>query len=315
MLAELLRHCFRSLEHENAVAQLEATEHLKMLLDLLSRSGSVRLDEVVRRAVWRLSQDVAPTSEHQALDNAALAGLRLLAARMAHDEPSERRVTVRRQSFRDAIAATRIAPVTAAPAVPTPVTKATPAAGLDLTTKSLEDTVELWQAALRVLAAEDSNGRHAAAHRRIEAIRQEWTRRAAQPGFRWPTTTASGGGGAGLDTNHWLRHGVFQFVGYRVGKTAGLPQRLRERILAEVFAGPIPPAFPKDYVEEWGKPHSAARLRKMAETLAALTRNAKRRDDRSMAAAVADWEHDLRHLHDRYYVGHFAFAWPGTARR
>ncbi|SUQ33785.1 hypothetical protein [Vibrio vulnificus] len=38
----------------------------------------------------------------------------------------------------------------------------------------------------------------------------------------------------------------------------------------------------------------------MAETLAALTRNAKRKNQ-SMGAAIRDWEDDLQWLKDRYY--------------
>jgi len=64
--------------------------------------------------------------------------------------------------------------------------------------------------------------------------------------------------------------------------------------------------------KEWGEPQTAQRLQKMANTLAALTRNAKRHDLRSYATAIDDWEGDLAFLHERYYVHLFQFGWPAT---
>lgn len=50
----------------------------------------------------------------------------------------------------------------------------------------------------------------------------------------------------------------------------------------------------------------------MAETIAALVRNAKHRRDTRMKAAIRDWEQDLKQLHDESYVGTFSFGWPTT---
>jgi hypothetical protein len=61
-----------------------------------------------------------------------------------------------------------------------------------------------------------------------------------------------------------------------------------------------------------GANQTARRLHKLANTLAALTRNAKRRDTVSLSKAVDDWERDLAFLHDRYYVNFFRFGWPET---
>ena len=58
---------------------------------------------------------------------------------------------------------------------------------------------------------------------------------------------------------------------------------------------------------------AAARLKKMAETIAALARNAKRRNNASLDQAIRDWEHDLSFLYHTYYVGHFGFGWPSTS--
>jgi hypothetical protein len=64
--------------------------------------------------------------------------------------------------------------------------------------------------------------------------------------------------------------------------------------------------------EGWGKPRTARRLQKLANTLAALTRNAKRRDSMSYAKAIDDWEDDLALLRERYYVQFLHFGWPAT---
>jgi hypothetical protein len=63
---------------------------------------------------------------------------------------------------------------------------------------------------------------------------------------------------------------------------------------------------------EWGELQTAQRLRKLADTLAAFTRNAKRQAAVSYAAAIDDWEADLIFLYDRYYVNLFRFEWPAT---
>jgi hypothetical protein len=48
----------------------------------------------------------------------------------------------------------------------------------------------------------------------------------------------------------------------------------------------------------------------MAESIASFARSAKRRDAAGLMHAIADWENDLRHLYDTYYMGRFGFAWP-----
>jgi hypothetical protein len=77
-------------------------------------------------------------------------------------------------------------------------------------------------------------------------------------------------------------------------------------------AGTCSPIFPKEYLAEWDSPGTASRFRKLAETIAALTRNAKRRRDALFETAVEHWEQDLRFLYDRFYVGTFGFGWPDT---
>jgi hypothetical protein len=153
-----------------------------------------------------------------------------------------------------------------------------------------------------------------APRRLTDAISREWERRLRNPKpddyFKWPSTVAEGGDG-GLVGQNWPAAGLLKVMGYTVGSTDGKPDDLRHAILVEVFSGHLPPVHSPAYMNEWGMPKTAARLRKMAESIAAFTRNAKRRGA-PMDHAIYDWEHDLRFLYDKYYVGHFGFGWPST---
>lgn len=55
------------------------------------------------------------------------------------------------------------------------------------------------------------------------------------------------------------------------------------------------------------------RLKKMAESIAAFARNAKRKRTSVLDDAVVDWEADLRFLFETYYVGKFRFEWPSIS--
>lgn len=179
---------------------------------------------------------------------------------------------------------------------------------------SMRDTVALWRNAIRILADDEQRPKHAEAQKALDAINGEWARRRREPSdekFPWPTTVATIGSG-GIETAGWIEEGVLKFVGYSVGNTNREPQRIRERILSELFRGTIPPVFPSAYLDEWGDPLSVCRLRKMAETIAAFARNGKRQRRSRMAAAVRDWEHDLDYLYREYYVEKFHFDWPSS---
>jgi hypothetical protein len=82
--------------------------------------------------------------------------------------------------------------------------------------------------------------------------------------------------------------------------------------LSPEFGSILPPLDGPAYYLEWGMPLTAQRLKKTANTLAALTRNAKRRDSMSYAKAIDDWESDLVLLRDKYYLDLFRFGWPAT---
>jgi hypothetical protein len=87
---------------------------------------------------------------------------------------------------------------------------------------------------------------------------------------------------------------------------------VRRHILEQIFEGALPPVFEPSYLAKWGPPATSLRLQQLAETLAALLRNAKRRRDLRYVAAIRDWERDLRFLYEQYYIGKFAFGWPDS---
>lgn len=143
-----------------------------------------------------------------------------------------------------------------------------------------------------------------------EEVSSVWAARAAQDNwFPWPTTV-SPKGKRRLSSIAWRQHGMLSFLGYHVGEIQPTRRSKRQRILEYVFECHLPPLNDRAYYLEWGSPSTSRRLQKLANTLAAFTRNAKRRDEIALARAIDDWEDDLAFLHDRYYVPFFHFGWP-----
>lgn len=124
--------------------------------------------------------------------------------------------------------------------------------------------------------------------------------------FAWPETAASRGR-IRLQFDE-LGDGMLSYFGYRVGNN-GVSRSARRNILDRVFSQELPYAFPDEYMGKWGEPESPERLQKMANSLAAFTRNAKRKNG-DVDAAVSDWESDLDYLYDTYYADFFEFSWP-----
>jgi len=129
--------------------------------------------------------------------------------------------------------------------------------------------------------------------------------------FPWPTTEAPRGIGR-LYAAGWREHGMLGYLGYHVGATQPTPRNIRRQILEYVVECHLPPLNDQIYHAEWAEPLSPQRLKKLANTLAALARHAKRREEGSWGSAINDWETDLALLRERYYVRVFQFGWPTT---
>lgn len=179
-------------------------------------------------------------------------------------------------------------------------------------TMGYADLAKVWRNAVRRLEGKQSGAAAAA----VQAIEHEWARRGAMGGnpgehFEWPSTDAPGGDGQ-LSLNSLMKEGMLKYLEYQVGRTNGQSPVVRRAILRRTFEGVLPPVFPASYMSEWSTPKSSSRLHKLADTIASLVRLFKRRRDARFDDAIADWEVDLRFLHDEYYIGRFHFGWPET---
>lgn len=174
----------------------------------------------------------------------------------------------------------------------------------------------LWMQNVLRLGDPAQGYKHGAATRIVEAIEKEWKCRLPHirkhpEYFKWPSTEADGGGG-GFEIGKAPREGMLGYLEYRVGRNNGLPEGARRAILDRVVKGTLPIYWSLDYYEQWSEPGSAARLRKLAESIAAFARNAKRRRGSGLSDAIAEWESDLEYLKKKYYLRRWAFGWPST---
>lgn len=131
--------------------------------------------------------------------------------------------------------------------------------------------------------------------------------------FRWPKTEADPGETA-LGPTDWPQIGMLKFLGYSVG-VSGETKTTRQRILSDLFHKVnLPKVDSQAYVDEWGAAETGSRLRKMAQSIAAFCRGARRRDEYAMSLAIDEWEEDLAWLKTTYYDGKFdrQFQWPET---
>lgn len=177
-----------------------------------------------------------------------------------------------------------------------------------------DQLIRLWRNANRILSDSTRFAEHRLASDVVEAVESAWDALDIAEGelFAWPSTEVGFRSGPS-QISGFRGEGMLSYLEYRVGKEAGLSATVRQSILARVFEGKLPRVFEPSYMDEWGTPGSARRLRKMAESLAAFARNFKRQDEDRFVEAIRQWEQDLEFLHDRYYVGKFGFGWPLTS--
>jgi len=130
--------------------------------------------------------------------------------------------------------------------------------------------------------------------------------------FKWPTTALIGDSASALNVAHFeYEEGLLKFMGYAVGQNGAYRTR-RRQVLDYVFNERVPKVQSYEYMAEWGAPKSSCRLEKLAKSLAAYARNAKRRRFQDMAQAIMEWEEDLNYLKEKYYSGRFDFPWPNS---
>ena len=133
-----------------------------------------------------------------------------------------------------------------------------------------------------------------------------------QRAFRWPSTDAPVGNGR-VEQTEWPQVGVLSYVGYNVGVN-GQVRSGRQDILQRVFERDLPQVHSPQHMAQWHVAKSAMRLKKIAESIAAFCRNAKRRQRANMQRAIENYQDDLAWLKKSYYDGRFdgSFRWPNT---
>ncbi|VVN47356.1 hypothetical protein [Pseudomonas fluorescens] len=129
--------------------------------------------------------------------------------------------------------------------------------------------------------------------------------------LKWPTTDAPASLSELVDVG-WIKAGLLSHFGYHVGMS-GQPPAARIKILDKLFNETLAVHyFDEGYLGEWAKPCSLERLLKMAKTIAALCRNAKRSSG-NFTQAISDWEEDLEYLRRTHYETFLnlqALKWP-----
>ena len=135
------------------------------------------------------------------------------------------------------------------------------------------------------------------------------------PGFDYPTTDVVNTrrlSMAALGAVDWQETGLLSLSGYRVGRTQGESSETRRKTLNYIFLkDDLSDIEDRDYAESWGRPSTADRLRKLAETLAAFARNG-RRNPTDMSQAISEWDEDLVHLKEQFYDRWGDFPWPNV---
>lgn len=92
-------------------------------------------------------------------------------------------------------------------------------------------------------------------------------------------------------------HSPLAYVGYKVGKTNGLPAPSRRRRLRACFQIEIPHQLADKY-QSWGPPASYRRFTSMCQHITMLAD--MRRKRRNFEVAVADWDEDEAWFRDEY---------------
>jgi hypothetical protein len=113
------------------------------------------------------------------------------------------------------------------------------------------------------------------------------------------------------DSRDWREAGVLSLSGYRVGRTQGLREEPRRRILNWlVMRDDLRDVDDRDYAAEWGQPGTSGRLQKIVNSIAAFARD-RANDTRDYSVAISHWREDLAYLYERFYQarGH-AWRWP-----
>lgn len=142
--------------------------------------------------------------------------------------------------------------------------------------------------------------RFASGHPVLEELSREWP--------NWPSTLVRQDDESPHLEGEWPQIGVLRAMGYVVGRN-GLAETSRREVLSRTYLGPLPQVNSPYYMADWGDPGTPTRLHRIANSIAAFSRNAQRRRAANMREAINDWNSDLDWLRREYFRG--GFRWPG----
>ena len=129
--------------------------------------------------------------------------------------------------------------------------------------------------------------------------------------FRWPTTDGEPGNNP-ISPFDAPEIGMLKLLGYTVGRN-GLSRSGRRKILDDIYRMRLPIRVSNEYMDEGSVPNGGRRLQKIAESIAAFTRNAKRDRRQDKLLAIEHWEADLAYMKKSFYDGsRWSFEWPTT---
>jgi hypothetical protein len=129
------------------------------------------------------------------------------------------------------------------------------------------------------------------------------------PVIQMPPTSSGGAFNADLRP-----YSALKMFGYTVGATEGWPKDKRQRFLQDFMERDLPRIVFDTFGDEYGKPLSTDRLRKVANVIAGNASNFWRLDSKRYAVAIDDWESDLAFLKAKYYEGRGLkfLPWPSS---
>ena len=139
-------------------------------------------------------------------------------------------------------------------------------------------------------------------HPGLEYVSNGWSGWIKGVGY---SSAVSWGDNAG-DINQ-VEQSPLSIMGYRAG-VSGLDEGSRRRILRSAFEGPLPFVESPAYMESWGSPATAERLKRIAYHLSSTIDTHRNRAN--LHVAVSDWKTDLAWLKETFYRGIFTFYWP-----
>jgi hypothetical protein len=126
----------------------------------------------------------------------------------------------------------------------------------------------------------------------------------AAPIWKWPVINKPppGRGGSGLDGD-FNAYSALRMFGYTVGKTKGWEKEKRQSFLSDFMTMVLPGDVTAVFGDDYGKPMSTDRLKKVADVIASNATLRYRNDPLRYSVAIADWEDDLAFLKRKFYDG------------